>query len=484
MILLFAMAARTPLDSDMWWHLRAGEETWRARQPVITDTFSYTRYGERWINHSWLSQVGMYLLFKFGGYLTLGAMMALLATLSMFFVYLQMDIHPILRGLVLVFAALVAAKVWSPRPQLVSLVMFGAVGYILYLFKWRKQNFLWILPIVFVLWSNLHGGYVLGLLLIGSMIGGELINHLLGLEARESLTWRGIRQLVLWELVGALVVVINPNGFAMWTIALQTIRVEVLQQFVSEWASPDFHDISQQPFIWLLLATLGAAGVSSKRLDGSDLVAVSGFAYLALVARRNYGPFAMVAAPILSRHLEAILAGWHERRFPRWAGVTNRPGIGPLSTNSRPLSPRISKAVNLFVITVLGTAALMKLLFVTNPTVVENFERRAFPVEAVAWIRDNGPPGRLFNAYNWGGYLVMNLPEYLVFVDGRTDLFNDEVLEEWLDVVNAKEGWQHILDKWNVNLLLLQPDMKIVDQLSNKGWQLVYSDQLAVVYVR
>ena len=90
-ILLFGMAARTPLDSDLFWHLRAGETTLQTGRPLLVDTFSHTRAGQPWINHSWLSQVGLALLFQVGGYLALGAVMAALATVSMVLVYLQSE---------------------------------------------------------------------------------------------------------------------------------------------------------------------------------------------------------------------------------------------------------------------------------------------------------------------------------------------------------------------------------------------------------
>src|SRR5690349_5555140 len=82
LILIFLMAARTPLDSDMWWHLRAGEQTWLTHHIVSQDTYSYTRLGVDWINHSWLGQVVMYLLYRAGGYFSLAGGMALVSTLS------------------------------------------------------------------------------------------------------------------------------------------------------------------------------------------------------------------------------------------------------------------------------------------------------------------------------------------------------------------------------------------------------------------
>jgi hypothetical protein len=484
-ILVFAMAARTPLDSDMWWHLRAGQQTWQTGRPMLVDTFSYTRSGETWINHSWLSQVGMYLVFKAWGYLGLGALVAALAALSMGLVYAQMEGPPLLRGFVIVLATAVAAVVWSPRPQMASLVLFGIVGYLLYLYKWRAVDRLWLLPLVFVLWSNLHGGYVLGLLLILAMIAGEMLNHILGLDSERVIPWSGIGRLALWGLASWLVVVVNPNGPAMWAIPFRTVEVGVLQDYISEWASPDFHQFVQQPFLWLLFATFGVVGLSGRRLDGSDLVAFVGFGYLALLARRNFGPFAMVAAPVLSRHLPVLLESWVERVRLSWLQAKSRlPFLNKLP-QSRPLSPGISKTLNALIIGLLALVAVVKVYLVTNPVLVDYFERRTFPVAAVSWVDANRPPGNLFNAYNWGGYLLWNLPQYPVFVDGRTDLYNDQLLEEYLRIVAGGTDALGLLDAHSVNLVLVEAGSALGRLLeASPEWQRPFEDDRAAAFVR
>lgn len=485
LLLVFAMAARTPLDTDMWWHLRAGEGTWLSRVPMMVDTFSYTRYGETWINHSWLSQVGIYLLFRVGGYPALALAVAILATLSMALVYLQMQGHPLLRGFVLVLASAVAAKVWSPRPQLVSLVLFGLVGYILYLFKWRKRDHLWLLPLIFVLWSNLHGGYVLGLLLLATMIGGEGLNHLLAIDRSEKVSGKGIRRILLWGLVSAFVVVINPNGIGMWLIPFRTVGVESLQNYVSEWASPDFHDLTQQPFLWMLLGILGLAGISRRRLDGTDLVSVAGFAYLAFLARRNFGPFAMVAAPLVSRQLVTLydenreLIWSYRDRFlqPGWLSRMNRKQNG--------MSPGVIKILNSFVIGILILACGLKLYAVSSPEAIGTYMQDMFPQGAVSWIEANQPSGHLFNSYNWGGYLIWALRDYPVYVDGRTDLYDDDLLKEYKHITNAEDGWEKVLGRRQINLVLVEMDSGLEKALRlDAAWTERYRDGQSVVYTR
>jgi hypothetical protein len=483
--LVFAVAARTPLDTDMWWHLRAGEHTWQTGRPVTIDIFSYTRQGESWINHSWLSQLGMYIIYRLGGFLALGTFVALLAVISMALVYAQMEGHPLMRGFVLILASAVAAKVWSPRPQMFSLVLFGVVAYLLYLVKWRSRNRLWALVPIFLLWSNLHGGYVLGLMLIGAVITGEAINHVLGLQASHVLPWKGIGRLVLWGMLSGLVVVINPNGLAMWAIPFQTINVGILRKFIFEWASPDFHQLTMQPFLWLLFLTLISAGLSRRRLDGSDAVSVAGFAYLALLAQRNLGPFAMVAAPVLSRHLVSIAHEWVE-----WAKSTlSRYPVGQAILNQNmevnPNPANLKRIINASIVILLASVAITRLYVVTSPDKVRERELAQYPVGSIKWIEANQPKRQLFNSYNWGGYLLWQLRDYPVFVDGRTDLYNDEILEDYLQIISGGAGCLGELDAYGVNVVLIEAESGLARVLEDSDlWVKTVNDEVGLVFVR
>ena len=177
----------------------------------------------------------------------------------------------------------------------------------LYRYKWRRIDQLWLLPVIFFLWSNLHGGWSLGFMLIGITLAGEVLNHCLGNRSAEVLEWRQIKRLLLWGLAAVPALLINPNGLEILKIPFQTVGVQALQQSIQEWASPDFHELFQQPYLWLLLALLAAFALCGRKVDLGDLLSVLLFGALGLIARRNFGPFALVAAPVLSRYLWAAL---------------------------------------------------------------------------------------------------------------------------------------------------------------------------------
>lgn len=475
LLLVFVMAARTPLDTDLWWHLRAGEVTLQTGQPMLTDSLSFTRAGSPWINHSWLAEVGMALLFRAGGYLGLSLAVALLAVASMALLYRQMSGPALLRAFIVLLATLVAAVVWTARPQVLSLVLLAACGLILDDYRRRGANRLWLLPPLFVLWSNLHGGYPLGLMLIGATAAGELVDAAFDGRSHWRAHWQRLRLFLLLLAACGLVVVINPNGLNMWKIPFQTVGVGILQNAIPEWASPDFHDLVQQPFLWMLLLIVASFGMAGRRIDGADWIAVALFGAGGLLARRNYGPFAMVAAPILSRYLwEACEALLRKNAEP---GSRKTPG-----GLNRPVGQGFQKAINLFLVAFIGFFAMLKLFAVSQPQFVHAYEQNTFPVEAVRWLKENPQPGNLFNSYAWGGYLSWAYPEKAVFVDGRTDLFGDEIIGQWLTVTQGGEGWQAVLRDWQIGVVLLEPDQPVVGLLAGDGWRLLYQDGTAVVY--
>jgi len=479
LLLIFIMAARTPLDSDMWWHLRAGEETWINKEVYSEDTFSFTRDGDPWLNHSWLSQVIMYLLYYAGSYRALTIWVGICAAASISLVYFQMEGHKIIRMMTGVLAGIVASVVWSPRPQIMSLVLFAAVSYLVYLYKWKKINRLWLLPLMFILWSNLHGGYVLGIILIGAVIGGEIINKMQVDNNPEYLSWGEIRILGIWILVCLLAVLINPFGLGMWKIPFNTVGVESLQNLISEWASPDFHQFYQQPMLWMLFGVMAAIGLSKRRIDGSDLASLIVFGWGALIARRNFGPFALVVAPILTRHLVPVLEEFKtviEDKFSSMQGLSSS-----ISESNQKIKPGSRYAVNFIFLVLLSVIAIWKIYDVTDPSFVEQNERAEFPLEAVEFIMGTNETGRIFNEYNWGGYLIWNLRDFTVFVDGRTDLFGDEIIGEWIEIINAENNWQEKLDQWEIDYILIRPDRSLASVAAETWKTLINSEELILL---
>ncbi len=478
-VAVFAMAVRAPIDSDTWWHLQAGRQTLERGRILQSDLFSHTRYGSPWVNHSWLSQVMLFLLFDNFSYAGLGLWIGVIVTATFLLVFLQVEGDIFTRAFIIVLAAATSAVVWTARPQLLSLLLTAAVGYILYLFKWRDSNRLWLIPPLFVLWVNVHAGYALGFLVLAAFLAGELLNHVLALVGESEgpvVAWRGIALVAGVSVVSGLLLVVNPNTTRMWTYYLDTVGVGALRDFIQEWQSPDFHPLHTQPFIWLLLATVAAMGLSRRRADGTDLAYVGVFAYASLLAGRNIGPFALVAAPVLGRHVSPIVDRWR-------LAITGRSGRA--RTRHAGLAPWMV-AVNWALLLLVIAAAAVKIYVPLDPDFNLALEREGLPAAAVDWIAESEPPGQMFNHYNWGGYLIWRLwPEYLVFVDGRTDLFGDDILGDYIEIQRGGPDAPSLLDDYEISFVLTDSRGSLSALLDcQPEWQLAYADDLAAVWVR
>lgn len=459
LLLVALITARTPADPDMWWHLSVGREMLARGEILTRDVFSYTRFGASWINAFWLSDIGMYLLWRAGGFPALSLMTALLAALTMAVVHRQMVGPPILRAAVLVLAALAAAPAWSPRPQLLSYLLLAVLDRMLA--RWREgaPRRFWLLIPLFALWANLHGGFIWGFLLLMAVLAGETVDRLT--RWGEGLIWHDIRRLAVFTLLAAGAVLLNPNGLALWRLPFHTVSVSLR---IQEWLSPDFHRLDFHPMLWLLvLLTIGLAR-SRERPDLGSLFKVLGFAYMAFVSARAVAVYAIVTAPLVARLL---------------AGTMGPAPMGRLGGQGS-LSPTGRRLLNGGILLMLSGAVLARVVLLSSPMQVE----RSYPVAAVAYLREHRPLGPLFNSYNWGGYLLWALPEYPVFVDGRADLYGNEILSQWWQVVNGEESGWHVLERWNIRLILLEPSWPVVRELPARGWVELYRDDRAVIFGR
>lgn len=478
LLLVFLMAARSPGDPDMFWHLRAGEETIEGGKPLLVDTMSYTKLGERWVNHSWLSQVVIYLFYLLGGTFGLSLYVALLATLTMFVLYQTMHGGVFLRAGIIVLVCAVIGPVWSPRPQMFSLLLFAGLALWLQLYQQRKTGRLWILPILFILWSNLHGGYSFGFMLLGITLGGMIFDRILRPETDQTMTWREIGRLADWTAISLLAVLINPNGLQTWEIPFQTVGVAVTD-YIQEWESLDFHRLSSMPYIVLLFGTIVALSLSERKASGPEIAGLVLFGISSLIAQRMVGLFAIYTAVVLSRHADdAIRISFQHflttpagEKFERWRK----------SWMSRPIHPGVRRTVNLTLTAVLALAGWIKLAYVSSSAVVDANLATYYPVGAVNYLAENGTPGNILNDYGWGGYIDWHLRDYKIFVDGRTDLYGDDLFLRWMDSISAKPGWEKTLEEYNVSYILLPPDMMVVEEAKNAGWSVLYEDELSVL---
>lgn len=476
---IFAMAARPSADNDTWWHLRAGAWIVEHRAVPTADPFSHTRAGVEWLYPGWIVEMPLYELFANFGYAGLNFFTALCVTLTFVSVYQCCAGPPFVKAVTLILAAAASAIYWSARPQIVSFLLAGVFAYILHQYRWQKINRLWLLPPLMIVWANAHGGFAIGFILmvltwVGQAVegAGEFIatykihgDWRLGLGAWvSSLVWlSGI------GLACAVAVTINPAGPVMLFYPFKTVAIDTLGQFIQEWQSPNFHRVDAQLFLWLLLAVGAALAVSPRKINFTDALLVAGVAYLGFLAWRNVGLLAIVAPPVITRHF-----GW------AWETVGAR-----APQRAETPAPRVTLMLNWAILLLVALAAGLKFFVAAQPAVNEAEIAQSVPVGAAEFVKRTQPAGNLFNSYNFGGYLAWALyPKYPVYVDGRTDLYDDVFLREYLTVARGRPGYLSVLDKYAVKVAIVESNSLVSDALARAGWGATYSDALATVYER
>ncbi len=459
-ISIFVMAAREITDPDFFWHLRTGQLIWESRSIPRQDPFSYTVQGRSWIAHEWLTETIFFALYSLIGQRGLILLSALLITCTFILVYLQCQGRPWLATFIVLLAALTSAISWGVRPQMVSLFLSALFLYILH-----KRRRLWLLPPLMALWVNLHGGYLLGLALFCPYIIGQAATYL---RERKRKDFDHLRQLSLVFLLSGVATLLNPHGWRILSYPFGTLGSRAMQAYIIEWFSPDFHQAQFQPLALLILLTWLTLSLSRSPLHLKDMLFLLTFGYAALRSARNVPLFAVVAVPILSNHLASLWEGsWLQKRLSQ-------------KDQSRP-NVRLC-ALNWFLLLLILSGASFKTALPLKEN--ESLQRQTFPVAAVDYLEEGGLRGNIYNLYHWGGYLIWRLyPEWQVFIDGRADVYGDVFIEEYLEVYRVRRGWRDTLEKYKVDLVLVDRDSALATLLHEDGdWRKVYENEVAVIF--
>jgi hypothetical protein len=484
LLLVFLMASRTPLDSDLWWHLRSGQVMAETGKPLLTDIFSYTRSQETWVNHSWLSEVVLYDIYQITGWSGLSAWMGLMAALVGLIIWRLVPGGAFTKAGFTLLASLTCSPLWTPRPQFFSLLFLAILIWLIDDWLNRGGKSIWLTLPLFILWSNMHGGYLLGILYLLMCSVGLVVDALPFSKPASGQTIKQAGTLLLAAICGFALTAINPNGILMWLIPFQTVGVGVLRQLIQEWASPDFHAVEVWPYaLWIVLIVFLFAR-TSKKTSFKLLFPALFFLLLALYARRNIAASVLVSVVMLSNAWQNAVSDLSfNGSLPVWLHDIVE---FYKSHRGKDLPESQKRIVNLVMVGLLGMFCFFKLAAVTHPVLMDAFETKYYPKDAVAFMRSNPPivVGRLFNAYNWGGYITWKDPDTLVFVDGRTDLFGDQILGEWLSDTQANNGWVKSFDKWDVSRVMIEPDRPLVNAALANGWVERYRDKQAVILDR
>lgn len=418
---------------DMWWHLATGELILKNHIIPKTDPFSYTKFGEPWIDHEWLAQVIFYSIYKKSGMLGLTIFKCLILTLALYLVYLNIrkKCDPLVSLTFTFFSCVLLNCLGIPTRPLIFTLFFLSLTF--YLLENEKYSPLFI---IFPLWVNFHAGFILGTFI---------------------LTFYAMRRKEAKLLIPIALCFLNPYTYKIFLYPLQYAKSSVHTAHITEWQSPSFHKLS--PFEAFLLASFFIFPFSSPSIFELFLFVI--FVHFSLFAVRNIMFFAIIAMPIIAWNFSKMLKKIVEKS-----------------------DPKINYIANIFIpsffIGLIIFGSFANFLFVKK---MKFNEDEIFPSKACEEVKKL--EGNLFNLYAWGGYIIWKLyPEKKVFIDGRADLYQD-LVGEYKKVVGVTPEADKILDKYNVTIVLIPTNSSLSVFLKEKEeWGLKYRDDLAEIYVR
>jgi len=451
---LFAMAARNVIDPDLWWHLKTGQYIVEHKRVPHTDPFSYTRAGEPWVAHEWLTDLLLYQLERVAGFGGLIVVFAAVVCGTLFLLYLRCGPGTYLAGVVTLCAAWATAPVWGVRPQVLSLLLTSLWLLLLERSERDPKLLWWTLPLT-LLWVNLHAGFALGLALSALFLAGELAERVLGYSQQTS----RLRTAALIFLLDLLIVPLNPNGARMFFYPVETLRSAAMQNYIAEWASPNFHHAEYLPFLLVVLSTFAILVWSRHEVRPRDLLLLVVSLYAGLRSIRMMPLFVLIAVPLICQRAGDRLMKPSPRTPPQTA-----------------LRPLLNVAIVLAMAVFAGLHAAR--VIQRQPQA----EGQHFPARGVAFLQTH-PSGTIFNHYDWGGYLIWKLyPATRVFIDGRADLYGEQLLNQFADTYQFKGDWRKTLQQWRIDTVLVPSDSALATGLrSAPGWTVAYEDPQAIV---
>jgi hypothetical protein len=428
---LMVSACLIPAQSDTWWQLRAGEEMWRSGRVMLHDEFTHTVAGQRWPNHEWLSQTIFYAAYVAGGLPLLTLLCASAVTLAWWIVSRLTPGTMMVRVALVGAGAVLSSPAWCLRPQVLTLTMCALTLAILV-----RRRHVWWLPPLFLLWANLHGAVALG---------GVLV-----LAAWMALAIHDRRALPKFTLVGFLCLVATattPLGLSLWLEVPHSLQR--LQDYgVIEWRSPSLANPADLPF-WSIAAAVAALTIVHRRallhsLHASTLVLSTAVLFvLATRSLRNVAPFVICAIPTL--------------------GVLISHSMAP-----RPARPESARKLRLNAMT-FSVAAAAAVLFVavawSRPLPRLGWQ----PLSTTAIAAIDSCPGRLYNRYDEGGYLIWFMRHRKVFMDSRQDPFPRELVLGHIGVERTGD-YRDMFRQFDIGCALSAAGSPLANALERDGW--------------
>lgn len=448
-------------DPDLWWHLKMGQIIWTTHSIPSRDLFSYTANQQALVPQEWLAQLNIFCAYQLAGFSGLMLWFALLTSALVVAGYILCRAYSgnakvaFVGAMAIWFFGTIGFEI---RPQMFSYILL--VAELLLIHAGRTQNPRWFagLPLVFLIWINSHASFVLGIAVACAYLVSSFFEFELG--ALISHRWDPRhRRIFIWSLLLSIAgLFLNPAGFKQIFYPFDTLmNMKLLMAHVEEWAPLNLSEARGIGVMAVLFCILLLVAARRAQIHLDELILVAAGTWMAVGHVRMVVIFGILVAPILSRQLAGV---WE---------------------NYDPKKDRVLPNVIFIGLSLAATV----LAFPSKADLEKQVEAHS-PVKALDYVRTHRLTGPMLNDYTYGGYLIWAAPDYPVMIDGRTDVYEwSGFLQQYARWATLQEDPNLLLRKYNVNFCLLSTQSQMVNVLPLlHDWKLVYSDDLARVFVR
>jgi len=472
-------------DAGIGWHIRTGQQILASHAIPRVDSFSSTMAGKPWFAWEWMYDIVVGWLEAacgLNGPVWLTAVVIAAVFAWTFRLLIARGTH-LCAAIALVLLAMSASTIhFLARPHVISWLL--ALAWFWILDSTEQESLgpgtglsrfhLWTLPILMLLWVNLHGGFLLGFALLAMFWLGSLWTwlRLKDFRIQESLqkiaAGKRAWDLTLVGLASFLASLVNPYAWKLHEHIYSYLSNRFLMNHIDEFQSPNFHGLAQRCFLILLLVSLAILIVRGRALRVSAILVVLFAVYAGLYASRNI--------PI-SSILLVMIAG---PLFP--AAPFLRDVFGRMRTTESSMKGHLWPI--LFVLITLGIV-FNRGRVGSNQWMDAQFGLNRMPVEAVNFLETEHTNGPILSPDYWGGYLIYRLaPKERVVLDDRHDFYGADFLQSYLKMLHVEDGWDAFLHETNPACVLLPRGSALANMMGKTaGWRSSYADSVSIVFV-
>jgi hypothetical protein len=477
----FVIGVRPIQTWDFWWHLAAGRLIAEFGHVPHRDVFSYTAAGTQWVMFEWAWQLTLYALYSAWGFLAIVVLKAcvsgLIGVLMLHLAYRRGA--RMLVAVALTVLAMQPMGAWlNERPQLLQPLFVLSALHLLESHRQGRGHCLLAYPLLMLVWANCHGSFVLGLVLLAVSAFCDLA----AAAARSRGSIAQLRQAVGTQrpvtvalILSGVACTIGPNGlrgalYPVVHLGHLSWAEDQIAEWGRAWSDPlTFAGIGCCAFLALVSHLLWRR--HARLLD---------WAYLALgllmwLRWARCGPIlASLTVPAAAAHLSA----WIGNRWPSARQLEK--ALGRLFAGHGALD----RILPCLIAAHMSVVALLQAPWSRAPERLVALGR--LPVRAAEVIALNDARGRMFNEYEWGGYLIWRFHwTRPVFIDGRSDFYGQKIFGKYCEVRQATPSWRAVLDDFRVQYLLLDAKGPLCDVLDRSAsFVRLYADSGAILYVR